>query len=309
MKNVKYINCFGTSYTAGGGFEFESTRFSRRNFLKNYYKISEEEQTQFNFSWPGRLQKMIKSNFLGSNIEVRNYAKQGYGNELLYRKFYDIFNREDFNKDEHIFLFEISDLGRKEFWSNEFNNYVILNYEVDWDDESLKKCNGLAKNWHYDSMSEFKKLEKMEIDFYNFFSKTFNLRKTVELMERNFLFFVSFLTQNKINYYFTSPANFVDVNLFNDKFMKFGDGIFMKSSNSFLEFCDLNKLQITDETPDDYIDGHCGFVGNDIVGKEVYNFLIDKNEINLEKVNIDYEKMSKLDNISILRKYENKSII
>ena len=127
MAKIKYIHCFGTSYTAGGGFEFESINCHKNKNLLNYYGNLNEEFSQFNFSYPGQLQKLI-----GNDIKVYNHGKNGYGNELLYRKVYEIITEPNFNNEENIFLLEFSGLGRKEFWLNEINDFIIVNYEIDW---------------------------------------------------------------------------------------------------------------------------------------------------------------------------------
>ena len=101
MSEIKYIHCFGTSHTAGGGFEFESIQKSE---LKNLYKECGEELKQFNFSWPGILQKYLNQ----TKIKVLNHAKSGFGNELIYRKVYDIVTSNDFNREENLFIFEFS---------------------------------------------------------------------------------------------------------------------------------------------------------------------------------------------------------
>lgn len=291
MKKIKYINCFGTSYTAGGGFEFNSTDPIRNQILKETYENLNEPLTQYNFSYPGRLQKLLKK----EGVEVRNFGKQGYGNERLYRKAYDVINRHDFNPNEHIFLFEFSDLGRKEFWSNEFNSYLIMNYLVDWDTGELIQSNGLAKSWYYDTWQEKDRLNELEDYFYDFLKKTFNLKETVEIMDRNTLFFLSFLNERGINYYFVNGPNafkFDDDK--QDKLINFGDGIHLKNDYSFVYFCQINNLFITDETPDGYNDSHNGFIGNTIVSEVIYNFLIDRNYFNLPKKEIEWEYYSKV---------------
>jgi hypothetical protein len=291
MTKIKYINCFGTSYTAGGGFEFKSTDPIRNEILKETYSPLGQKMTQYNFSYPGRLQSLVRK----EGVEVRNFGKQGYGNERLYRKAYDVINRHDFNPNEHIFLFEFSDLGRREFWSNEFNSYLILNYLVDLDTGKLIQNNGLAKSWYYDSWQEKERLNKLGKYFYKFLKKTFNLKETVEIMDRNSLFFLSFLNERKINYYFVNgPNSFKFDEDKRDKFINFGDGNFLQNDSSFIYFCEINKLFITDETPEGYNDAHNGFVGNTIVAKVIYNFLIDQNYFDLPKLKIDWEYYSKV---------------
>jgi hypothetical protein len=166
MTKIKYIHCFGTSYTAGGGFEFDSVSDHRRYFLKSIYGHLDENFTQYSFSYPGQLQKL-----LGKHIKVFNHGKNGYGNELLYRKIYDIVSDYNFNPDENIFLLEISALGRKEFWLNEINDYIIVNYKIDWDNLKFSEVMGIARSYWYDSIEMENLLENNKNLFNMFFEK------------------------------------------------------------------------------------------------------------------------------------------
>ena len=71
---IKKIYCFGTSFTEGGGFEFDT-----RPSVKYIYSGIGETISQSNFCWPGQLKKLLP------NIEVINLAKSGFGNERMYR--------------------------------------------------------------------------------------------------------------------------------------------------------------------------------------------------------------------------------
>ena len=68
---IKKIYTFGTSFTEGGGFEFDTIDYKYKKLYENF----DEDYSQYNFSYPGQLQKLIP------NIEVINLAKSGYGNE------------------------------------------------------------------------------------------------------------------------------------------------------------------------------------------------------------------------------------
>ena len=120
---IKYINFYGTSSTAGGGFEFDSLAEGPFIYIR-YDKCDEEPKTQFNYSFPGQVKKFIGE----TNIEVFNFGKQGYGNDRMMRLAYARTKEEKFNKDEHLFLFEFAALGRDEFYFNEIKDYIICNY-------------------------------------------------------------------------------------------------------------------------------------------------------------------------------------
>ena len=62
---IKEIHCFGTSHTAGGGFEF----FNKENASKLKKTYTERPFTQFNYSYPGQLQKLI-----GNGVKIFNHG-------------------------------------------------------------------------------------------------------------------------------------------------------------------------------------------------------------------------------------------
>jgi hypothetical protein len=291
MKNVKYINCFGTSFTAGGGFEFEGNFQSRREILKKIYGNLNEELTQANFSYPGQLQKLL------TDIQVTNFGKNGYGNDRMYRLAYDIISRKDFKKEEHIFLFEFAGLGRKEYWFNEINDYVILNYRIASDNRTLKDGVDLANSWFYDTMALKAKLKNEEPFFLELYNKTFNIEHEFQLYYREIDFFLSYLNSKNINYFLLTSipsdlSQIDDITL--NKCFTFGDGKYFKYHTDFIKFTNLNRLEIDMETRRKYIDNHNGYVSNKIVGETIFNSLIDMNFLDLEKVNIDYQRLKNI---------------
>ena len=184
MSKIKYINCFGTSFTAGGGFEFEGHALQRKAILTKLYSNLENTETQFNFSYPGQLKKL-----LNNNIQVINHAKNGYGNERIFRQVYEIVSNPNFNKDEHLFIIEYAGWGRKEFWFNPINDYIISNYWFDWDTTKLKDEVNLANSYCYDTIEMTHYLEKYEPMFLEFFQHTLKLEKEHKLLFQNIEFF------------------------------------------------------------------------------------------------------------------------
>lgn len=284
MKKIRYINCFGTSYTAGGGFEFEGNFQPRREILKTIYGNLNEKLTQLNFSYPGQLQKLL------TDIEVRNYGKNGYGNDRMYRIAYDIISKSDFNSEEHIFLLEFGGLGRKELWFNKINDYVILNYRINWETQKLKDGVDIANSWWYDTISMQNKLSTEESFFSEYYDKTFNIESEFQQYYREADFFLSYLNSKNINYFFLKSND--DDNP--DKKFIYGDGDYFKLHNDFIGFTDLNGLEIDLETKNQHDDKHNGYVSNKIVGETIYNSLIDMEFLNLEKIKIDYEGLRNL---------------
>jgi hypothetical protein len=280
---IKYIHCLGTSYTAGGGFEFAGNDKERSKILKQIYGNLNEELTQNNFSYPGQLQKLL------STVKVINYGKNGYGNDRIYRIVYDIIN-DNFNKDEHIFLLELSGLGRKEYWLNEINDYVILNYWIEWDTLTIKNKVDIANSYWYDTEDITNILRLEEPFFLKYYNKTFNVEAEIKQHYRDIDFFLSYINSMDINYFFVKSN---DDNNPTKKFT-YGDGKYFKYSTDFIGFTHINGLEIDIETNNQYVDKHNGYVSNKIVGETIYNSLIDMGFLDLIKVDIDYKNLRSL---------------
>jgi hypothetical protein len=283
MTKIKYIHCFGTSYTAGGGFEFESLCTYRRDFIKSMYGHLDENFTQFNFSYPGQLQKL-----LGNDIKVFNHGKNGYGNELLYRKIYDIVSDYNFNPDENIFLLELSALGRREFWINEINDFVIVNYQIDWDNLKYSHILNIANSYWYDT-TELETLfeKKYRSMFHKFLKRTLNVDVLVKQMSMNMEYVISYIQNKNVKFYsvVNSPLPNFDLPQ-----IEFGDGNYFTKSNDFIGFCYTNKLSITDETLGKYVDGHNGYIGNKITAESICNKFIDDSLIKKSKIDINWKR-------------------
>lgn len=282
---IKKIYTFGTSCTAGGGFEFECkyphrdlrgkiTNKNRGDFIKGIY--SETPYTQNNYSWPGQLQKLVSN-----DIQVINISKQGYGNERIYRKFYDIVDDVHFNTDESLFLFEFSDLSRKEFWHNPSNNHIIMNYLAD--DNDTDNCS-LAKSYFYDNKSDRMIYNKDFYLFKQFRDNFMEVDNQSREISRNILIFINYLKYNKINFLITAPPELIHpyysshLEEMSKYYIYFGwdNGV---KYNSFHRFADLESLRIIDETNLAYRDTHPSLFANKIISKNVFNKLIELNYI------------------------------
>lgn len=282
MTKIKNIHCFGTSFTAGGGFEFDS---SHGHIKKMYYGHIGEELTQYNFSWPGQLQKL-----LGTNQTVLNHAKQGYGNDRLFRKAYEVINEFDFNTDENLFIFEFAGIGREEFFLKELNSYIVCNYEttVNTENEIYFNYLGSAKSYNYDTKDETDIVEKYDTFFETYLTHLSDFKDKSSKMMRESEMFLSYLESKRINFLFSLPPAILgdyDIN----KEIEFGDGKYFKKSINFVQFMDFNKLSITDETLGSHTDGHCGIKANKIISNVIYNKLIDSEYINLDIKPIDWK--------------------
>lgn len=111
---IKKIYTLGTSFTKGGGFEFDLENHG--DSLRKFYSHIDDEKTQWSFSC--QLQKLFDKNKI--KVDVVNLAKSGYGNERLIRKTYETILDKSFKKEETLFLFE--------FWQKqEEKNFTIKN--------------------------------------------------------------------------------------------------------------------------------------------------------------------------------------
>lgn len=277
MKKIKNIYCFGTSYTAGGGFEFD-----KDTKLVHLYKNLGIPLIQYNFSWPGLLQSIV-----GTDIQIHNLAKSGYGNERIFRKTLDVIQDKNGKTDDSLFIFEFSGLGRKEYFFNELNDYVICNYNFDDNDTAL--MHGIANGYFEDTDTTKELLTEYEPLFKEFMQKTINFKNQHIIYERNLLLFISFLELNNINYLingniFLNPKMGNTIPNFSNKILQFKDktgkvGDLVRYFNSY-------NLTLEDETRGIIKDGHCGYVGNKIISEMIYNQLIDFGYLNSNKVEL-----------------------
>lgn len=294
---IKKIYTFGTSFTEGGGFEFDKPepKYNNDGLFKHYGHL-DEEKTRKNFSWPGQLQKLYNS------VEIVNEAKSGYGNERIYRRCFDVVTHPSFNKDESLLLFEFSDIGRKELFHNELDDYIILNYW--WDKYPAKdspEVSSFANTYYYDNDNVTNIIKKDSEFLSDYIKKTIKFEEVLKQLTRNIHFFLSFLNQNDINYKIIA-SEWVDFNLKLKTDLDFLESkrILFELPNNILfkdvmELFGKYKLSIRHETNDEIMDdGHLGYFGNKLVAKLIGDYL-DKNNLvlieNKNTLNIDYSKL------------------
>lgn len=280
MIKIKHINCFGTSNTAGGGFEFDSTEHHAKTISELYSKIDNEEKTIFNFSYPGQLQKLV-----GNKIQVHNYGKHGCGNQRLIRKTYDIINSKTFNKDEHIFIFEITGLGRREFFLKKLNDYIICNYHIT--ENQTAEFISSANHYKYDSNETTALLDSYESFFKTQLTDFFDIEEEINEHERMVEFLFAYLNAKNVNYYFTMVPQEYDYSK-STEFL-FGDGVYFQQTNNMMDFSFINKLTIKDETDNQTDDLHIGLKGNKLIGNVIYNKLVEDGLLTTPIKPIDWE--------------------
>lgn len=258
---VKEIHCFGTSLTAGGGFEWDSPL--KMDILHQNY--TEEPFTQEYYSYPGQLQRLV-----GDDIKVFNHGKNGYGNERMYRKSYDIINAAGFNKDEHIFILEFSSMGRKEFWSNTFKKYLIANYH--FNQNGTINIHGIADKYYYDNDEILQKLKTIVTDF---LTETIRIDVQENLTIQNNDMFLHYLMAKNINFLvIEEPFDYKLRSLVHPYKIKFEKNIYQLT-----KFISTNKLTITDETDGKIDDFHPGLQGNKLIAEKISNHLKQTHQI------------------------------
>lgn len=263
MENLKEIHCFGTSFTQGGGFEFDSD-VKRDKLLKHY---TETPLTQFNYSWPGQLNKIV-----GNSIKVFNHAKSGYGNERMYRLAYDIISKSK-TLDDKLFIFEFSGLQRKEIWSNTYNTHIIINYRFE-DDESISIM-GIADTYWYDNQMVVEDKLKPIIQPYLEETLKFEVEDSLVIMHINF--FIDYLIENGVKFKIVQqPHGYKNY----QKLLPYMVQFPTKNPADILGFAMSHNLTIKDETSGDIEDGHGGFRWAKNVATKIANELnLDINKI------------------------------
>ncbi len=249
---IKEIHCFGTSFTAGGGFEFGS-KSKHTKLLENY---SEPPLTQFNYSYPGQLQKII-----GDDIKVFNHGQSGFGNELIYRKSFDIIESSD-TMDDKLFILEFSSLGRKEIWSNTYNKHLIVNYNFN-DDESVW-VTGISELYYFTDIFVENSLRGI---IEPFIKETINFDVQEKLVNQNMEFFIDYLIHNKINFLVVQEPLYKKTRTKTLPYtIDFGDGV-----RNMINYSAIHKLTITDETNGRINDAHGGFKWAKIIASKIAN--------------------------------------
>lgn len=273
MSEIKYIHCFGTSFTAGGGFEWGSKE--RHNLLEKVYGHIDEEKTQYNYSWPGQLQKLL--NEKKYKIKVYNHAKNGYGVDTIFRKVFDIVTEVGFEPDKNLFLLEFSEFGRKEYYCNKINDFVVGNYRFN---SNLNQYHiDIAHSYFYDTDETIDKLDTFQPIIQDYLNETYNEDIEFKRIARTTSFFLSWLKYNNIKVIFSSiprifiPSDWDFIETF-DTFL-YDNTKFKIDTATIYEFVSSYNLQISHETDFLYDDFHAGLGGNQIISKMAFNYLIE----------------------------------
>lgn len=296
---IKKIYTLGTSFTAGGGFEWECLsevndkgkmqafydyQLDKIEKLKSNYGHTSYPKNQFSYSWPGFLQRYLED----TSIEVVNLAQNGYGNERMYRKLFDIVMDPYFAKAECLFLIEFSFMMRKEIFFKKLNDYIICNYHFRKNKlgEYICDVHELAHKYFWDTDDINNVIAQDKETIAAFFNITMDNTNIIETINRNIIFFLSFLNNHDINYITTSepliPPNSL-ITVPESKKVEYNGKEF--NTNSMEDFINDANLSINVETNGKYEDFHAGLTGNREIAKQIYNKLIKEKMISGTKFN------------------------
>jgi len=282
---IKKIYAFGTSHSCGGGFEFNTFNSSPN---PDIYKKIINSENHFDFSYPSILSKL-------TNIEVDNRAKQGYGYERVTRQIFDVVNDDLFDKDTSLFLIEISDWDRQEFWFNRINDYVIVNSHP----MEMQDANNIsiANDYHYQSYEVGNEIKNNKELFDRFIQYTSNIDNLIEKLQINFLFLVNFLENQKIKYLLTNgdvvlPINSENLTNHRDNILKYNLHDFTDNKTKIVtnwvdKVFDF-KITISDESSQQVKDNHQGYSVSEYIAKTIFNKMVDLNYISMSKIDCNF---------------------
>lgn len=269
MSLLKNIYTFGTSFSNAGGFEFDT-----KPYMIEYYKCLDVELTKENFKYSHILSKLVKD-----KINVTSLAKDGFGNERIYRKIFELTNSFNFNPSENLFIIEFSDLGRKEVYVNKDKKHGIINYLINPHENNDKNINFVGYSYDYTKTnSKLNNLRELENSFIPFFEKSYDFKQEFNKVMMSVFSTISLLEFLKIPYIIIElPFN---LSIFDNWFNSFfNDTLSEKTLNIYdipvSSYLHEKEQTIQLETNNKIKDGHYGYGGNIIIANEVYNKIID----------------------------------
>ena len=285
MSKIKKIHGFGTSFTEGGGFEFDmehvyknATPYHDYEHIFKKYGIGRDKH---DYSWLNFLSLYI------DNTDIINHAKSGYGNQRLVREVFDLISDSDFKKDEELLILEFSHVGRYEVFHKDIGDYVVINYH--WDDDEHKQVvpHSLTRTYFYEDESDTNTLKQDEELFWSWFKKSYDETEILKEVNRNFVKLINTLKQNNINYLVVSEPiclmdNYIKLATPYNRLYHGNDG-----ANEFFTYYTSEGLDITNETESVYTEGHLGIIANNNLARVIHNKLVDMNIIESNKLNTD----------------------
>jgi len=271
------IHVFGTSFSCGGGFEWNSQDKKKNTLLETNYG-SLKDKDQYKISYPYHLQQFINKNN-NKKVNLYNHAKSGYGNERIYHEIYKLLLNNELDKSS-LCLIEFSDYGRKQFYDKRENSHFIVNYSYDENKNGINIQNSnIAYEHFYDDKNKVDKLLDIKQNILEFYDKTFDVDYIFKEIEQNIFMLLSTLEYHKIPYVITTefplhPNLSNRLKYYKNSIVEYKRGEY--STTIMSKYSVDNKLTIKHETDGRYNDFHMGVGGNIEIAKQIYNFFVQR---------------------------------
>lgn len=167
----------------------------------------------------------------------------------------------------------MSSLGRKEYYSNTINDYVICNYVP-----THPPGSNFDVVWKY-YQSDILLPNKVKNVYSDFLVETVNFDDLLQKLQMNLLFFINFLDSNNIKYEFINFDDLFSPNQRNSFDIKLKTVKYNIEGEDTLCFYDNSKFLFEHETNGMIDDLHQGYFANQIGASTIYNHLIKKQYI------------------------------
>lgn len=272
----KNLYCNGCSTMAGGGLEPMKTDLLK--YYKDTYGV--EWKSERDIMWP----KLVADHF---GMQIYDYSKSGAGIERFIRETYEFINDNSHIINKTIFFIECPIIWNKvDIWSNEYNEYLICNTDLKYDDrgKSLYELADihLCKDYFYQTKEEIAELEsRIKLELKASMIKTWNPKKYTEKIMQNLIGLISFMKLKELELYILPSAidtsylknhiNDIEKHFLN---LDIGDD---KNERDFHNW-QGHKYTISKETNDIFIDTHGGYFAHKRWAEEVIKKLKEKYE-------------------------------
>ena len=263
----KNLYCNGCSTMAGGGLETNKTDLLK--YYKDTYGV--EWKSERDIMWP----KLVADHF---GMQIYDYSKSGAGLERFIRETYEFINEYSHIINETIFFIECPIIWNKvDVWSNEDNEYVICNTDLDYDDRNkltntLKDIH-LCKDYFYQTKEEIAELEsRIKLELKTSMVKTWHPKKYTEKVMQNLLGLIAFMKLKNLEFYLLPSV--MDFSLLSKNFPNISNNFLDLEIDNEEHITDFhnwqgNRYNITKETNGIYIDAHGGYFAHKRWAEEV----------------------------------------
>jgi hypothetical protein len=252
---------------AGGG--LESIKTDLLKYYKDTYGV--EWKSERDIMWP----KLVANHF---GMKIYDYSKSGAGVERFIRETYEFINEHSHILNETIFFIECPIIWNKvDIWSNDENQYIICNTDLDHDDrgKSLNKLKNihLSKDYFYDTSEDKVYLTKiLKPELKPAMLKTWNPKQYTQKIMQNLVGLISFMKLKELEFYILPSAidiNYLEMNIKNIHKHFLDLEIDGEPHQSDFHNWQGHRYTISKETNDIFIDTHGGYFAHKRWAKEV----------------------------------------